>query len=272
MRSRRFAAPDRPARGGSVGSTELLGGKGPGGSAGSPVHAGSEPKGHRAFGETTCQRVQQLSSHGGADDRERGAPMPPAEDPVRQDAPRGRGLLTRRLHRESNVRDQEGVQSCQVGGVDGTAADMTPHGPSSRRPTRTPVCCGCPSHYMPVRFRGVRRQGLGAWPGAPSIVTTTPHRLLRTSRRRPPAPSPHLIRSCEVVSEQPACHPVPRASGADPHPVQPRVPSSARAVRPTNRSGAPPQERGPAVNLVDGFSRDEHAFAPHMPRGPHRAS
>lgn len=272
MRSRRFAAPDRSAHGGPVRSTEPLGSKGPEGSAGSPVDAGSEPKGHRAFGETTCQRVQQLPSHGGADHRERGAPLPSAGNPVRQDAPRGRGRLARRLHRESNVRDQKGVQSCQVGGVDGATADMTAHGPSPCRPARTPVCCGCPSHCMPVQFRGVHQQGLGAWPGAPSIVTTTPHRLLRTSRRRPPAPSPHLIRSCEVVSEQPACHRVPRASRADPHTAQSRVPSSARVVRPTNRSGAPPQRRGPAVNLVDDFRRDDRASLPCTPRGPHRAS
>lgn len=272
MRSRRFAAPDRSAHGGPAGGSELLGSKGSGGSAGFPVDAGSEPKGHRAFGETTCQRVQQLSPHRGADDRERGAPLPPAGNPVRQDAPRGRGRLARRLHRESNVRDQKGVQSCQVGGVDGTAADMTAHGPSPCGPARTPVCCGCPSHCMPVRFRGVHRQGLGAWPGAPSVVTTTPHRLLRTSRRRPPVPSPRLIRSCEVVSEQPTCQRVPRAPGEDPRPAQSRVPSSARAVRPTNSSGAPPQRRGPAVNLVDDFRRGDRASLPRTPRGPHRVS
>jgi hypothetical protein len=131
---------------------------------------------------------------------------------------------------------------------------MTAHWPSPCRPARRPACCSCPSHRMPVRFRGGgHRQGLGAWPGAPSILTTTPHRLLRTSRCRPPVPSPHSTRSCEVVSEQPACHRVPRASGGDPHTVQSRVPSSANAVRPSNRDGDPPQERGRAVNLVDGF-------------------
>lgn len=218
MRSRRFASPERSGHGGPAGGTEPPGNEGPGGSAGSPVDTGSEPEGHCAFGETTCQRVQQLPSHGGADHRERGASLPSAGNPVRQDAARGRGGLARRLDRESNVRDQKGVQSCEVVGVDGTAADMTTHRPSPCRPARRPVSCGCPYHPMPVRFREVHRQGLGAWPGAPSIVTTTPHRLLRTSRRRPPAPSPHLIRSCEVVSEQPACHRGPPCVRSGPPP------------------------------------------------------
>ena len=110
---------------------------------------------------------------------------------------------------------EKGVQSCEVVGVDGTAADMTAEarGMSPRRPTWTPVCCGCPSHCLPVRFHGIRRQGPGAWPGAPNVVTTTPHQLLRTSRRRPPVPSPHVICSCEAVLEQPACHSGCRGSG-----------------------------------------------------------
>jgi hypothetical protein len=248
MRSRRFAEADQSAQG------ELAGG------ARSPVDAGSETQGHRAFGETAGQRVQLLPSHGGADHGERGAPLRSPGGPVYQNAPGSRGRLARRavtgaripsntagvtgarqLHREPKVRAEKRVQSCEVVGVDGTAADMTAaaRGSCPCRPTRIPVCCGCPSHHSLVRVHGVRRQGLGAWPGAPNVVTTTPRRLLRTNRRRPPAPSPRLMRSCEVVSEQQACHSVRRERGTDP---RPRKPASHRQLE----LSAPPTETGPS--------------------------
>jgi len=236
------------------------------------VDAGSESKGHCAFREAARQRVQLLPPRGGAEHRERGGPLPSVGDPVRQDALHGRDRLECRLHRESDVRHQKGVQSCKVGGVDEAASAATAHGSRPCSPARGSVCCGCSSHCIVRPVTRVLRQGLGAWAGAPSIVTATPHRLLRTSRRRPPVPSPHLIRSCEVRSEQPACHTVPRASGATPHSAQSRVPSSARAIHATNRSGAPPHKRGPTVNSVDDFRRDDRAASPHTPRGQHRAS
>ena len=231
------------------------------------VDAGSEPEDHCAFGEATCQRVQQLPPHGGADHRERGAPLPSAGDPVCQYARRGRGRLGRRLHRESDARHQKGVQSCQVGGID----DVTPHGPRPCRPARIPVCCGCPSHCMPVRFRGVTGRVSG--PGRARPASSPPHHTGSSARAGAAhqSPSPHLIRSCEVSSEQPACHRVPRASGADACTAQSPVPSSARAIHPTNRSGAPPHRQGPAVNLVDDIRRDDRAALPHTPRGQHRA-
>ena len=161
-----------------------------------------------------------------------------ARAPIRSGAVRIRAVC--RLQREPKVRPEQGVQPCEVFGIHGTTAAMTtvPHAPIPCHPTRTSVCCGCPSHCMPVRFHEVRRQGLGAWPGAPNIVTTTPRQLLRTNRRRPPVPSPRLIRSCEVVSEQPACHRERPDHGVDPRPRNP-------ASRSHLERSAPPTAAGP---------------------------
>ena len=146
----------------------------------------------------------------------------------------------RRLHREPKVRAEQGIQPCEIVGIDGTTAAITtvPHAPIQCHPTRAPVRWGYPSHCLAVRFHGVRRQGLGAWPGAPNVVTTTPRRLLRTNRRRPPVPSPRLIRSCEIVSEQPACHRERPDRGVDP---RPRKSASRRHLE----SSAPPTATGP---------------------------
>lgn len=137
------------------------------------VDTGSEAKDHCAFGETTCQRVQQLPSHGGTAHRERGAP-PPTGDQVRQDTSQGGGRLERRLQGKSNARRQGGVQSCKVGGVGGTGNDVPVHRSSPCRPAGRPVCCACSSHCMPVRFRGFTGRASG--PGQAHPASSPPHR------------------------------------------------------------------------------------------------
>ena len=109
-------------------------------------------------------------------------------------------------------------------------------------------------HLIVHPFARVSFPRRASGPGGPAALhlrhtaAAPPH-----SRRRPPVPSPRLIRSCTSILEQRTCHHQDQRLPRRQPGAQPRVRRPATRAPSACESGAPLFERSPTVNAVDDF-------------------